>query len=158
MPFFAEKLSFPKAFLGDNELGQITEHGNELEARAEADGKEKVRERRVMGISPSFPAPPLVLIILKISFFVISNECCMRMQTEIHSGKMFLTQCFLIFGDLYQSLIVSVTFPSPQSGLLNSRCTYTPRTDYKYFSASLAVTTLKVKLFQVALFIAEYKF
>ena len=39
----------PQAFLGDNERGRIGEHGNELEARAEADGKEKIRQRGVMG-------------------------------------------------------------------------------------------------------------
>ena len=39
----------PQAFLGDNERGRNGEHGNELEAQAEADGKEKIRERGVMG-------------------------------------------------------------------------------------------------------------
>ena len=32
-------------FLGDNERGRVGEHGNELEAPAEADRKEKIRER-----------------------------------------------------------------------------------------------------------------
>ena len=32
----------PHAFLGDNERRRIGEHGNELEARAEADGKGKL--------------------------------------------------------------------------------------------------------------------
>lgn len=40
------KLALPpqQAFLGDNDRGRIGEHGNELEVRAEAHGKDKFRE------------------------------------------------------------------------------------------------------------------
>ena len=37
----ASSTGFSWGFLGDNERGRIGEHGNELKARAEADGKEK---------------------------------------------------------------------------------------------------------------------
>ena len=49
----------PQVFLGDFlERGRIGEHQNKQEARAEADGKEKIRERGLMGtfFFPSFTA------------------------------------------------------------------------------------------------------
>lgn len=39
----------PQAFLGDNERGRIGEHGNKLEARAEADGMKEENTRAGSG-------------------------------------------------------------------------------------------------------------